>query len=379
VLTPVIKKKLTQYLVFLVPKSIHASGKSIAGHKFHPIVLPEPSTIKSKRNLMTPVKDSVYANDMSKTVILLTSEEHKDGVWITRLLHALSPQVETTSVVTLESLLQNFDPSAPLFPPSCSLIVNRVSDAAPPHLQKACVAVLQVAVSLQNMQVWNGPVSYGLCTNKWCHHVLFSKAGLSCPFTRAVLEPMATTLQVAIQNVGDSTSSDDALLLKPNAGGFGAGVQRIEGASLNQDVEEHASSYSDHMALIQEYVESDLQYRVWFLRGKVQCGIVKTREQDDFASACVANTCTRQPTARAIAIPDDVRNELEQGLLPLLPDAHAGSVEFLHDKAGRRLYFDLNLLSTLPLVERVQDAKSVWGKDFDPWKEMATAILDMTN
>jgi hypothetical protein len=80
-----------------------------------------------------------------------------------------------------------------------------------------------------------------------------------------------------------------------------------------------------------------------------------------------------------MVIPDDVRNELEEGLLPLLPDAHAGSVEFLYDKAGRRLYFDLNLLSTLPLVERVQEAESVWGQDYDPWKEMANAIVDMIN
>lgn len=273
---------------------------------------------------------------MSKTVIVLTLEEHKDGVWITRLLHALSslPQQVETSVITLESLLQNFNPTAayPLFPPSCSLIINRVSDAAPPHLQKACVAVLQVAVSLQSssMQVWNGPVSYGLCTNKWCHHVLFRQAGLSCPCTRAVLEPTAATLQGAIQDVGNVTSSD-TLLLKPNAGGFGAGVRRITiGANLNQDVEHASSSYSDKMALIQEYVESDVQYRVWFLRGKVQCGIVQTRDKGSFASACVASAaCPLQSTAaRAIAIPDDVRDELEQGLLPLLPDAHSGSVEY---------------------------------------------------
>lgn len=317
----------------------------------------------------------------SRTVIVLTLEEHKDGVWITRLLHALSPQVET-SVVTLESLLQNFNPAAaaaPLFPPSCCLVINRVSDAAPPHLQKACVAVLQVAVSLQSMPVFNGPVSYGLCTNKWCHHVLFDKAGLCCPCTRAVLEPTATTLQEATKDVGISMRmSSGPLLLKPNAGGFGTGVRRIMTANLNNDDVEHAFSYSDKMALIQEYVESDLQYRVWFLKGKVQCGIAQTCK-GNFASACVGSACTLQSTARAIAIPDDVRDELEQGLLPLLPDAHAGSVEFLLDKADtrRRLYFDLNLLSTLPQVERVQDAESVWGKDFDPWKEMANAIMDM--
>ena len=313
---------------------------------------------------------------MSKTVIVLTLEEHKDGIWITRLLTALSALQVVTVVVTLESLLQHFDPTTPLFPPSSSVIINRVSDAAPPHLQKACEAILQVARFLQNIQVWNGPTSYSLCSNKWCHHVLFCKAGLSCPSTQLVLEPMVTnTLKKAIRNLG--ISSDATLLLKPNAGGFGAGVRHI-GSNLEQDdlVVQHTSS-SDQMALIQEYMESDLHYRVWFLRGKVQCGIVRI-SNGNLASVCVASNCSRQ-SIRAIAIPDDVRNELEEGLLPLLPDAHSGSVEFLYDKAGRRLYFDLNLLSTLPLVERVQDAESVWGQDYDPWKEMANAVLDITN
>jgi hypothetical protein len=206
---------------------------------------------------------------MSKTVIVLTLEEHKDGIWITRLLIALPPQVASI-VVTLESLLQQFNPTAPLFPPSSSILINRVSDAAPPHLQKACVAVLQVALFLQNIQVWNGPTSYGLCSNKWCHHVLFVKAGLSCPSTRLVLEPTTATsnaVKEAIQNLG--MLSDTTLLLKPNAGGFGAGVRRI-GANLEQDLQHASSYYSDQMALIQEYIESDLHYRVWFLRGKVQ-------------------------------------------------------------------------------------------------------------
>jgi len=98
---------------------------------------------------------------------------------------------------------------------------NCILEAAPLHLQKACVAILQVAVSLQNMLVWNGPVSYGLCTNKWCHHMLFSKARLSCPSTQAeVLEPMATTLQEVINNVHNSTSKSGTLLLMPNVGGF---------------------------------------------------------------------------------------------------------------------------------------------------------------
>ena len=324
------------------------------------------------------------------TVILLTLEQHKNGVWITRLVDAFSSfhQDLTVSVVTLESLLANLDPSAALFCASTRLVVNRVSDAASPHLHKACVGILKLAETVDNIPVWNGPASYSLCSNKWCHHVLFSKAGLESPSTRVLLNSNIESLSQAIDDVTreDDSSETSSVLLKPNASGFGAGVKRIQVKNdlstvdmSEQSIDETISNYGDCIALVQEYVEADSIYRVWFVRGKVQCGIVRSSSEGEniFTSACMGNTCARRAAMiRAYEIPMGVRNELEEQLLPLLPDAHSGSVEFLQGKNGARLYFDLNLLSTLPLVEQVQDAESVWRKGYDPWKEMADSMMD---
>lgn len=86
---------------------------------------------------------------------------------------------------------------------------------------------------------------------------------------------------------------------------------------------------------------------------------------------------------RAWKIPHDVQQEIEQHLLPLLEDAHCGSVEFLYDSSNKdqqRLYFDLNLLSTLPIMPQdgeggtVTDDDKAWAPNYDPWREMAKAI-----
>jgi hypothetical protein len=266
---------------------------------------------------------------------------------------------------------------------SCGLLVNHISNAAAPPLQKACVGVLQLAASVYKIvPVWNGPMSYSLCCNKWCQHVLFAQAGLECPPTQALLNATETSLQEAISSVQGKERS--SVLLKPNAGGFGAGVKRIDpnaNASNQTTLDPTVSSYADRLMLVQEYIETDSIYRVWFLNGKVQCGIVRKNVvgENEFTSACMASTCTRQrpSNVQAYLASNDVTRDLEEKLLPLLPDAHSGSVEFLSDKNGKRLYFDLNLLSTLPLVEKVKDSEDRWRNYYDPWKQMAVVVASV--
>jgi hypothetical protein len=97
-------------------------------------------------------------------------------------------------------------------------------------------------------------------------------------------------------------------------------------------------------------------------------------------------------------VPDDVRMEIENQLLPLLKeDAHAGSVEFLQHPTvnehspympHRRYYFDLNLLSTLPImdhpsgiVETNMDSNhkniTLLDLDYNPWSELAHGIISV--
>ena len=163
------------------------------------------------------------------------------------------------------------------------------------------------------------------------------------------------------------------------------------------------------MILVQPYIPPQNQkiYRVWFLLGKVQCAVERTVTVDDkdkdgisseFTNGCAGSTCSIRsqrlqsspspPTMTPWKVPMEVQREMEQQLLPLLSDAHCGSVEFLYDNNSttkseqqpqskqlnppRRLYFDLNLLSTLPV--NVNDPGAVWGPNNDPWQELADAI-----
>ena len=330
-------------------------------------------------------------------VVILTLERHQDGIWIRRLVeeldNLLSPprshnDMKTTvqptkvEVRSLEGWMQQgvWVSRSGIFS-AVAGIVNRVSDAAPPALFKACVALLTAARSL-NIPVVNGPTSYSLCANKWCQHVLFQQAGLKSPPTKAYYNTLehpanteadrATTSEAILggENIGSS------VLVKPNSGGFGAGISKLE--SVPDDA---LPMFDDGITLLQLYSppKNGKLYRVWFLDGRIQCAVQRTvREQDqesEFTGACAGSNCSiRSPSLEAFIIPDEVRKEVEEHLLPLVPDAFCGSVEYLSSAVnGERLYFDLNLLSTLPL--RVSDPNGVWEDDYNPWKELATAIL----
>ena len=127
-------------------------------------------------------------------------------------------------------------------------IVNRVSDAAPPALFKACCAVLATAEQSMNIPVWNGSTAYSLCGNKWRHHLLFRQAKLSAPKTMLYYskqydgrsdssasenlpdqqhEQEDKSINIDTQIFQKKLSGRVDVLVKPNAGGFGAGIRKI--------------------------------------------------------------------------------------------------------------------------------------------------------
>ena len=205
---------------------------------------------------------------------------------------------------------------------------------------------------------------------------------------------------------------DSDFLIKPNAGGFGEGIIRV--STRNNDATTAADAtalpqhpkYSDNMSLVQEYIApySQRLYRIWYLCGKVQCAVERRlnvdtdKPDEEFTTACAGGggSCSIRPKSKkkkdnkqkplpqdsifqqflAWKIPQDVVSEIEQNLLPTLPsDAHCGSVEFLIDPSSRqRLYFDWNLLSTLPINVEEESRKSVWSESYNPWDELAIAI-----
>lgn len=330
-----------------------------------------------------PVKANMTECNKKAAIVLLSLSEHTNGIWITRLKEELESLGERVEVIALESMLNDDLLSALVS--SAKLIVNRVSDAADPHLYKACMGVL---ISIFPTKVWNGPISYAQCGNKWCHHKLLERASLRTPVSTRISPVTKGNVQHACHQL-QQKGNDFPFLVKPNAGGFGAGIIKITNEEELSTLMA-LSTLPDPVALIQAYVppSHNQLYRIWFLRGKVQCGIVRTNQEgvDEFTTGCAGKgVCSwqdvrkAQPILFAMNIPIEIISEIEDRLLPLLPDAHSGSVEFLQDGNGDRLYFDVNLLSTLPLFETVENVQDVWGKEYNPWYELAASVVEYSN
>ena len=354
-------------------------------------------------------------DDCTPVIILLTLAKHERGIWITQLEQALKHQIKTNianieknyksneiavEVVTLERLLTSENilfhlgssRSPPLFMKNWCGVVNRVSDAANPVLMKHCLAVLH-AVQCWKIPVFNGPMSYAQCCNKWLHHVLFHRAGLETPSdTYGIYEPDVNKLRVIYEAL-DGASNGFPHLIKPNSGGFGSGIHKVDDENdiksfvSTRITRDDASNHDDNFFIYQPYIVPNQGniFRVWFLMGRVQCAVVRSNDPgvalpDEFTTGCAASgVCSRVSTSLLIIkpydVPIDVIQEIEKELLPLLPDAHCGSIEYLHDENGTRLYFDLNLLSSLPLITSISTSNSVWDQSYDPWDELANSML----
>ncbi|CAJ1924110.1 unnamed protein product [Cylindrotheca closterium] len=344
----------------------------------------------------------------SKTLLILTLKEHEDGIWIRRLVQSLQAtakdhqvflssetDTDTPNTIVQESpsqqifirvqpveewLAQGWVVSlSPSFFENVMGIINRVSDAASPALFKATCAILGAA-QLHQIPIVNGPITYSLCGNKWCHHILFQQARLESPKTMAYWneegdkanDSVGPKMEALAANGMQHGKIETDLLIKPNSGGFGAGIQRVK-----VPLEEPLPVFEDCITLVQDYhpPKDNQLYRIWFLLGKVQCAVVRsiTDSDNEFINAC-SGACSIQKPPSAWLVSENVRTEVEDQLLPLLADAHCGSIEFLYtqDESNKRLYFDLNLLSTLPT--RVSNTGGVWADDYDPWMELANAI-----
>jgi hypothetical protein len=235
---------------------------------------------------------------------------------------------------------------------------------------------------------------------------------MSSSYYRDEIESKLTSACDDLKSSYDNTN-DLPHLIKPNSGGFGHGIRLIDD---EKDIQSYAQDLftkntdttskvdiisDDQMVVYQPYIVPYQRqiYRVWFLLGRVQCGVVRKVDRNttttttaaEFTTGCAAagvcsqtnnnikSTTTHDDNLNVYLeefdIPSDTVFDIEKKLLPLLQDAHCGSTEFLVNNNETRNYFDLNLLSTLPLSESVSYRKKVWHKTFNPWNELAKAIL----
>lgn len=369
-------------------------------------------------------------------VVILTLEKHKQGVWITRLVEELTRRFENdksfingtrtssrasvarsgegsdahqgklqVKVVTVESLdVEQFSLSSP---PAWAGLVNRVSDAASPNLVKWTLAILQTA-ELWGIPIFNGARSYAICCNKIMHHQVFGRAGLMTPRSVSVnlfgCSDLREKILAAANLLKNKMGCNGPLLIKPNSAGFGSGIHFLRdeeelqkfanGMCLEKD-DADTQNYpsADGIVLLSEYIRpvDECIYRVWFLDGKVQCAIRRrlldcdNNPANDFIAGCAGGkSCSlsymkkkRNADATMLSweVPEEVARDISKILEVLGDECHAGSVEFLCNSDLSRVYFDLNLLSTLPLNDgSISNEGNVWDHNFNHWSELADAV-----
>lgn len=345
------------------------------------------------------------AADGMLRVALLTLAAHKDGVWIRQLANALTARSAIVSIIQIESL----DDS--VFPLSATsraefgfdVLVNRVSDTAAPALAKLASAFMQ-AVQLVGIPVVNDSRAFAAGINKTIHHALLAAAGLRSPASRIVRNTDA------LAAASKHASLRYPLLLKPNAAGFGRGQVRFaDEKELTTAIAEGRCDdafKADGVALLQNYHSFEATYRVWTLGERIQCS-VRVEE----GPACMSDVCAiNKQRVVAWKPPADICAAVLRVMK--LAGADCGSVEFLieaeanaehtheHEQSSEQkaattsayataasatvaqtvtvdkaIFFDMNLVSSLPDPAKVINDGGVWPKSADFYGEMADYIV----
>lgn len=310
---------------------------------------------------------------MKFNVVLLTRDEHASGRWLLDLKCALEAADAQVRILRLSEYHSSLASTSDIS--SSTIVVNRVSDAAPPGDVKMCLSALRFYM-LAGCRIINGIDSYTIGMAKVLHYSLFAKAGLSTP-KYVVLRSQDIENIASIKRAIDKRGIQFPVLIKPNSGGFGKGIVRFndlpalvsacEDAQVNLDCtlgEKLLDAFgSDDVAVLQEFVppKDDFIYRAWFV-GKAVHRAVRVRVDRDITSAQAEtsdvaadrnetkvpdfNACVCSVPFEDYQCPSDIQRDIES--LIDISKADCGSVEYLYDSAGQVQFFDFNLLSTLP-------------------------------
>lgn len=240
------------------------------------------------------------------------------------------------------------------------LVLNRMSASARwrghGHAQFAVRELLAV-LEARRVAVVNGAAAYELEISKLRQLELFRRAGARLPRTAAANCPE--------QLVRAARRLAFPVMVKPNCGGAGAGIQRFD---TLQQLEQAAAGLdfgADHVALVQEHIPSrdGACYRIEILDGQVLYCLKVMRDGPGYnlcpADACAAASravftrCEPLPEAETIAL-----NVARLGRIDLC------GVEYLIDhRTGEPVFYDLNVLSNF-----VAGARDIVG--FDPYDRL---------
>jgi hypothetical protein len=121
------------------------------------------------------------SNEFSSAAVrlcVLTRDAHRGGSWMTSLVRALQERLSAVEGAVVQVCsVELAESDRALLPqrgaPQCDLLVNRVSDAAPPATAKKAAAILRVC-ELHGIPVINGAHCFGVGNNKMLHHQVLS-------------------------------------------------------------------------------------------------------------------------------------------------------------------------------------------------------------
>ena len=272
---------------------------------------------------------------------------YENDVWLADLFEALDRRGIPYRPLRLEDASVLIDD-----PPAYPLVLNRVSPSSYVRGHGAAIpyalALLEI-LEAHGTRVINGEQSFRVETSKVTQQLLFRSVGVAAPQTilfndrHEVLERARSFRYPAI--------------LKPNCGGSGALVQRIEShealrALLFADREPFGP---DHLLLLQEELRSrdGSVVRTEFIDGELVYAM-RARSVNTF-NLCPAEACVRQPadpTAEQEPRVDfepypDIDPETVDQARRLVRGAglDVGGVELIEDADGTPHFFDINATS----------------------------------
>jgi D-alanine-D-alanine ligase-like ATP-grasp enzyme len=286
--------------------------------------------------------------------------------------------------IRIDAASMRWDPAAR---PAFDLLVNRMSPSAylrgHGHAIHAALHYLDF-VETSGIPVVNGAAAYRLEISKAAQLALLHRLGLPYPKARVIND--------AAQAVAASEGLRFPVVVKPNIGGSGAGIQRFDSRDrLEAAVAAGSLDLGmDRTALVQEFLPArdGAVTRIELLDGELLYAIRITPPAGSGFNLCPADICRDEPDTNqargadaeglcatrpampieATAVPADIL----EGARTVARTAGLDicGIEYLvDDRDGQPYFYDINALSNF-----VTDAPRIVG--FDPFERFADYLLD---
>jgi hypothetical protein len=226
----------------------------------------------------------------------------------------------------------------------------------------------------QKVNVINGSTPFGIGLSKVRQQRLISNLGLCTPKTRVIHNKKQ--LKEAVVEIGFP------LLLKPNIGGSGKGIQKCmdNDAFLKIYNDNEVQFGIDGILLVQEYIPPEEGYivRVEVLNDMFLYALKVPVTSDSF-NLCPADYCQAKKieegyctleTATKFEKYSPPKVVIDEAIAIIkAAQASLGSVEYLISKTGQRIYYDLN-----PLSNFVFQAPDLLG--FNPTQRLVSFLKE---